>query len=130
MAKTIYEAVKDPKTSADWDAQAKYLRQQLEAARKAQRAAAKQEEMQRKEERRQQIAEAMELIEFMKGFTLNNGSTAYDWMTAKLAESKSQDGAADSAEKEVEVLEEETTDENEAETENQYYQHTGGYYNN
>lgn len=39
MSKEKYEAVKHPKTSEDWDAQAKYLKQQLEAARKAQRAA-------------------------------------------------------------------------------------------
>ena len=44
MSKEKYEAVKNPKTSEDWNAQANYLKQQLEAARKAQRAAAKQEE--------------------------------------------------------------------------------------
>ena len=88
--------------------------------------------MQRKEEeRRQKIAEAMNLIEFMKGFELDNGSTAYDWMHSKYEEAKAQEAAADTAEEEVEVLEDETTDEDEAEnTENQYYQQTGGYYNN
>lgn len=132
MAKEIYEKVRNPKTAEDWNAQMKYLKQQLAAARKAQKNAAKQERLQREEEERnQQLAEALDLIEFMKGFKLNNGASAYDWMHAKFAEAKAQEEAAESAEEEVEDSDEETTDEDEAEnTGNQYYQQNSGYYNN
>ena len=143
MAKVIYEKVENPTTSDEWDQQVNYLKQQLSAARKAQKNAEKQEQLQREEEeRRQQIADAMELVDFMKVFTLNNGSTAYEWMTAKLKEEKAQGEAAESAE-EVEDSEEGSTyeaesdeaetDEDEAEeteTENHQYYQQSGYYNN
>lgn len=44
--KVVYEKVKNPKTSADWDAQTKFLMQQIKATIKAQRATAKQEKIQ------------------------------------------------------------------------------------
>ena len=108
--------------------QAKFLRQQLEAARKAQRAAAKQEEMQRKEEeRRQKVAEALELVEFMKNFELKNGSTAYAWMKAELDKAN-----AVSSEAEEDSVSGNVNDSSygNAETENQYSYQSNGYYNN
>ena len=87
--KTTYKPIKNPKSADEWDAQLKYLKQELSKAKKEQKKIAKQEEIQRKEEqRRQEVRDAFELIDFMKTLQLNNGSTAYEWITRKLEEDK------------------------------------------
>lgn len=100
MSKTVLlEDVKNPITSVDWQAKVNYLRQQARLAAKEAKKAERLEAIQLEEEqKKQRIADAFELIEFLKTRQLKNGASVYEWMTEELKKSKA-DAAQNSGER-------------------------------
>lgn len=99
MSKTVLlEDVKNPVTSADWEAKVKYLRQQARLAAQEVKKAAHLEAIQREEEqKKQQIADAFKMLDIIKTLRMQDGRSAYDWALNELKKSKASE--AQNAEK-------------------------------